>query len=522
MFTAWLAVSIPVAISQIVNQIEQCTQVQSCEVQSIVALGLLLVVFRFFSRVFFFWPGRCVETDLRSNLFTRLLNLPLSFFESHTRGDLLSRLSNDVNHVRVFLAFGVLQFFNLSALASQALYKMFQVSFELAAVCLIPVFCILVVGRLGIPFVFVAAKQKQEALGKISDGVTEMYSHVQVIQSCQLEASFLSQNGASTERLYQAQMKDLMLNSIIYPLMTLFAQLAQVLIVWYGGYLVLQGRLTVGDILAFDQFIALLAFPLTAMGILFGIYQRLQVALQRLHVIHDAPIEKQLVSRRKAPIEPLLEVCGLTHKWGVNTVFENISFSVNKNSCVGIYGEIGSGKTTLLHCLTRLYDPPVGKVFYKGQDVLSLEPCELRKSIGYVLQGTHLFSGTIRENVLWGYKAEHTECLKAAEKASFLEDIQEFENGWDTRIGEDGVRLSGGQRQRLALARAFLRKPELFIFDDVMSAVDEKTSQVLMDNIFATGASVLIVSSRESVLKKCETVYRLHDHSLMKDHLYET
>ncbi len=194
-------------------------------------------------------------------------------------------------------------------------------------------------------------------------------------------------------------------------------------------------------------------------------------------------------------------------------VLKDLNFTIQKGEMIGLCGPVGSGKSTLLNLLTRIYDPPRGSLLIAGQDILDLAPDRLRQVVAYALQRVHLFSSSIRDNLSYGLdpKPSQAELEKAAAAAQMLGEIQSFPQGWDTEIGEKGLRLSGGQKQRLAIARVFLRRPELLLLDDVLSAVDNLTEARLIQELRGRGTAMLISSHRTSVLELCDRVILLED-----------
>jgi len=268
--------------------------------------------------------------------------------------------------------------------------------------------------------------------------------------------------------------------------------------------------LTIGDILAFNVYIALLTFPLTAMGIILAVYQRARTAIDRIQTIEEAEPEGQAISEAAPATDTanLVEVQNLNFTYSSGSFsLENISFTLPPGKKLGLFGPIGSGKTTLLNLIVRLKDPPPGTIFWQGRDVLAIAPRSLRAGIGYALQNPHLFSESIRANLLFGASDKSEEDLaEATNQAAVAGDIERMNDKMETEIGEKGVRLSGGQKQRLSLARAFLKRPALLILDDVLSAVDHTTELELIGQIHKTGSALIITSHRGTALKGCDEI----------------
>lgn len=490
---------------------------------AIALLGFAQIIVRSASRILIFWPGRRLEASSKSYLFGRALHLRQVFFDKFGMGDLISRLSNDLGQLRVFFAFAVLQVLNLCFIAVFTLYKMFSVHTALTAAALVPILFMLVTARFIMPQLQRFTKLNQEALGALTNRVTESFTNIHIIQSNAAEASFQRLIQAENDRVYDTDTRVLVLRTLFFPLITCLTGLAQLIVLFYGGQLVMQKELSVGDILAFNVYLSYLAFPLTSIGIVLAIYQRSKSALERLDpIFEEAPEAGRSLNSPRVSIAPgiLLTLRQLSFRYPSqeegHEALKRLSFQVQAGEMVGICGPIGSGKSTVFQLLTRIYDPPEGTIFLSGLDILSLEPEEIRRRLTFAPQRVHLFSASIRENLGLGLspKPELQELKRAAEAAQLLREIESFPQGWDTEIGEKGLRLSGGQKQRLALARVFLRKPELLLLDDVLSAVDNLTEARLLQELRQRRVSMLISSHRSSVLKLCDRVLYLEDGEL--------
>jgi ATP-binding cassette subfamily B multidrug efflux pump len=520
---------VPQYAKEIINRL---TQGQSLNDASsiallIVGLGILLIITRSFSRILIFWPGRKIETETKADLFTKILALPEEFFTRIGLGDLISRLSNDTGTLRAFFAFGMLQILNVLFLCVMTLWMMVKTNLILTVLVILPLLLMIVISRYAMPKMQEGNREQQKAIGELTTQVTESFVNVHVIQANSAEESFVDKVSASNNTVYNTNIRVLWIRTMIFPLMSLLAGLSQLAVLLYGGYLVTEAELTVGDILAFNVYIGLLTFPLTAMGIIIAVFQRAKTALERLSVIETAPYEGQETefkiaenSNKKSDLprmdpKSILVVKDLTyiHKDSKHPVLRDLSLRIDSSTKIGLFGKVGSGKTTLFNLITRLYDPPRGTIFFEGQDILTIPPQELRQKIGYALQGVHLFSATIKENLSFGlsYLPSIDELEEAAHGACILEDIRAFTKGWETEVGEKGIRLSGGQKQRLALARILLRRKsmKLLLLDDVLSAVDHATETTMLRYLEQLKTPLIMSSHRPSTLKSCTEILAL-------------
>ncbi len=502
----------------------------------IIALGFLTLMIRAISRVLIFWPGRKLEADSKAYFFDKLIHLPQGFFHRFGMGDLISRLANDIGQLRAFFAFGVLQFMNMIFLLGFTITKMLSVHMELTIICLLPLFLMLVIIRLTMSSMHRFSIENQQAIGRLTNRVTEAFVNVHVIQANAAETLFSERSEQENNDVFLTNMKLVYIRTLLFPLINSLMNISQVCVLFYGGYEVMQNRLTVGDILAFNVYLAYLAFPLSAIGIVISLYQRCQAAVIRLQDIESAKEESPSAStsdNARSGLANVLEIKNLTFSYPqvedatpqrtAHFNIENLSIELTPGSHVGFYGPIGSGKSTLFNLITRLIDPPPGTIFFEGRDVLSYHPQELRRRIGYAQQTVYLFSDSIKANLELGMEGNvsEEELIEVTNGAQILGEINSFDDKFETQIGEKGLRLSGGQKQRLALARVFLRKPTLLLLDDVLSAVDHRTEKHLIDFIYRSNSTLMIASHRVSALKYCEQIIMLDQGKLVDQGTYK-
>lgn len=542
--TTFVTIQIPQLAKSIVNLIAAGDSFGSAISKArefallVVGLGFLQMIIRAMSRILIFWPGRKLETSSKDIIFSSALRIADRNLRKFGMGDLVSRIANDVGHLRVFFAFGILQIANLIFLSIFVITKMFQVHPGLAGACLVPLAGTFLVFRIVMPRLHKFSLENQAALGRLTNRVTEAFVNFHVIAACGAQEAFVRRTDGENEKVYATNIQVLMLRMVAFPLMTCLAGLSQLVVLFYGGLQVQSGQLSVGDILAFNVYIGLLSFPLTAMGIIAAVFQRAKTALTRLAEIDGAPKEGDdspvsYVPPTRTPShvkQPFLEIRSLSHSYGGKTLFSGnpfelsaLNFTMSERRKIGVFGAIGSGKSTLFNLITRIIEPPAGTVFLNGVDVVSMTPQVLRAEIAYGMQSVHLFSDTIRANITFGIAPTPSQLQieKACEQAQILAEINGFEHSWDTQIGEKGLRLSGGQKQRLALARIFLRKPKLMLLDDVLSAVDQSTESALMTAIFAQNSALLMASHRPSALKLCDEIIVMRNGILIDRGTYD-
>jgi ATP-binding cassette subfamily B multidrug efflux pump len=487
---------------------------------AIIGLGFLLIIVRALSRVLMFWPSRKAEANSKADYFKRVTDLPAEFFEKHGMGDLISRLANDIGHVRIYYGFGLLQILNVVFLLAFTIIQMGSVHPTLTFYALMPLLLMFVITKTTMAKMHKYSKANQVAVGQLTNKVTESFVNVHVLQANAATESFAERIEAENEEVYASNVKLIFIRTVIFPLMTCLAGISQLVILFYGGSEIIAGRLTIGDILAFNVYIALLTFPLTALGIFISVHQRAKTALERLQEINQgqprvfSSSSVKSINDSNPALGFNLSVKHLSYsfpekdKSTEKRVLTDLSLELSPGDHIGLYGPIGSGKSTLFNLVVRYYEPPKQTIFLNGIDLVDLDPKFVRKTIGYALQSVHLFSNSVRENMLFGLDKDVSEddIIKAADAAQILGEIKAFSDGWDTQIGEKGIRLSGGQKQRLALARVFLRKPPILLLDDVLSAVDHSTEKKILSYIMSLGTSMIISSHRGSALRHCKEI----------------
>ena len=314
--TNYVTLKIPLLAKTIVNAVERNQVDGSLQTValSIIGLGLLTIIIRASSRIFIFWPGRTIEANSKSYLFSRMLRLSQGFYQKYGMGELISRLSNDVGLLRAFFAFGFLQFLNFIFLFAFTISMMLSIHRELTFICLAPILVMLGLMRFLMSYMHRISLENQKAIGRLTNRVTEAFVNVHVIQSNSAEPTFQRRTDIENEDVYRTNLKAVLLRTILFPLMTAFTNLSQVAILFYGGYEIIHGRLSVGDILAFNVYIAYLGFPISALGIVISLYQRSRAAIDRISGIETAePEASQMVAQTCCNTEALLSIKDLSY-----------------------------------------------------------------------------------------------------------------------------------------------------------------------------------------------------------------
>jgi ATP-binding cassette subfamily B protein len=476
--------------------------------------------FRYCWRINIHGFSRRCEADLRDLVFAHLQKLPVGYFQYQKTGDLMSRLTNDIHAVRELMGFGSLAMVDASVVLVFSLALMITIDPWLTLWSMLAMPLISVVVRFFGGHIFRRSRETQEQLSVMSAYVQENLSGIRVVQAYAQEDN---QIGGFDRISSEYRRKTVLLATlwgIFWPLMQVLAGIAAAIVLWLGGRQVLQGAMTLGEFVAFNGYLAMLTWPLMAIGYTVNQYQRGTAALARLCEILDSPVAPRFEIQEPAdvsgPVRGEIDFHHLTFAYGPDSapVLRSINLTIPAGTICGIVGETGSGKSTLANLLLRLYEPPAGAVCIDGVDVKRRSARQLAAAIGHVSQDIFLFSGTIGENITFGYDGkEKPRIEEAARIAQLMPVITEFGAGFGTVIGERGVRLSGGQKQRTALARAMVKNPPILIFDDAFSSVDVETEEQILRGLrqFMRGRTTLLISHRVSTVRDADVIVYLRN-----------
>jgi ATP-binding cassette subfamily B protein len=489
----------------------------------IVLIALVQAVARTASRSLIFNVGRDVEYDLRNDLFAHLERLPVAFYQEWRTGDLMSRLVNDVGAVRMLLGPGILNLINTPVYYAYGLAIMLSLdpSLTVAALAVYPLALVFVkrTSRL----LMERTVRVQEGLGELSSRVQQNLSGMHVVKAYACEDHELAAFAALNERFQEANLRLARVRGIIGPVMNAVGGVGALVVLWLGGWHVISGQLSVGDLVAFTGYLGLLAWPTMALGWMLSVIQRGRAALTRLNALFA--VEPAIVSPPGAAapkaVRGEIALRGVTFRYPgqANDALAGVDLTIPAGRTVALVGRTGSGKSTLVQLLPRLFDVEQGQVLLDGRDVRTLPLAWLRRTIGLVPQDPFLFSRTIGENVAFardgtGNGTGHPGDIGwAVEAAGLGHDLADMPRGLDTVVGERGITLSGGQKQRVTLARVLAAEPRVLLLDDALSSVDAATERDILERLrsFVRDRTTVLVAHRLTTVQEADLIVVLDD-----------
>ncbi len=461
-----------------------------------------------------------VAFDLRDALFSRIQRLSFSYYDQAQTGQLLTRLTNDVEQVRTFVGTGVVQLAASVVMLLGCAAMLFAIDAALAAAALgaiLPIFWLLktFIGRAAPVF-----GRLQATLGRLSEVLREDLQGLRVVRAFCGETHEAARYGRINDELREHNIEVIHAVANNFPFVNLFANVGTAVVVGVGGFQIFRGHLTIGELVAFNSYLAFLLMPIMTIGFLAAQISRAGASAVRVFELLDAPLEVT-DAPDAAPLGALLgrvEFRDVRFRYAgaEREILRGVSFSVEPGQLVALLGTTGAGKSTIINLLPRFYDVTGGAVLVDGRDVRGVTLSSLRSQIGVVLQEALLFSGTVRENIAYGRPdATLAEVRAAAEAAQAARFIEALSQGYDTVVGERGVGLSGGQRQRIAIARALLTDPRLLILDDSTSAVDAETEmaiQAALDRLMRDSRrTAIVIAQRISTVRDADLILVLDE-----------
>lgn len=485
-----------------------------------VAYGYLL----YLTRQTLIVASRYIEFDLRNEVYDHMQKLPASYFGRTKTGDVYVRATEDIARVREYFGPGFMYGVNTITRAGILITIMFMVNRELTLWALAPLPILSVLAYWMSSFIHHRSNEIQEQYAHLAGRAQEAFSSIRLIKAYRREDYEQNRFEAESEEYRQKKLKLDIVESLFHPMLNFLIGASIVLVVWKGGLLVMEGILTVGNIAEFIIDVLYLTWPVAALGYTLNLVQRSAASNIRIQKLLSEPVMEDPASEEIDQIDLRradIEFRGVSFKYpGSNEyALKNISIKIPSGKKIAIIGRTGSGKSTLIQLIPRLTEPTEGDILLNGKPIQSYNLLQLRNKIGFVPQDVFLFSDTIQKNIAFGKEsATFEEVREAANGASILGNILEFEKKFDTYLGERGITLSGGQKQRTSIARALIRKPQILLLDDSLSAVDNKTEDAIVEYLQTQlkNTTVIQISHRLNSVRNADVIYVMHNGEIVE------
>jgi ATP-binding cassette subfamily B protein len=480
----------------------------------LVAISLTKGVFLYAQRWILIGISRDIELDLRNDLFRHLERQDSGFYQRYRTGDIMARMTNDLNAVRMLLGPALMYSANTVFFTVFALFFLLRLSPWLTLVALAPMpLASILVQYLG-RRIHDRFERIQASFSEISSQAQENYSGARLIRAFAREESQIGLFERLNRQYIARSLRLVQLMGMLWPTLEFILGVSMVITLLAGGHLVIAHRISVGDFVEFNTYMILLIWPIIAIGWVVNLFQRGTASVQRIDELLKAEpaIDDHAADPFISPdtvLQGEIEFRHLDFSYGETPVLHDISLHIPAGSSLAIVGPTGSGKSTLVNLISRLFEAPEGSLFIDGRSVRDYPLAVLRRNIGMVPQETFLFSETIRENLAFGAPGASAEdMLEATEAAHIRKEFEEFPNGFETMVGERGVTLSGGQKQRSAIARALLRRPAILILDDALASVDTYTEERILGGLrgYTSASTTILISHRVSTVRSADRI----------------
>lgn len=541
-FLVW----IPVLIRQTIDEVEKLSSIsfqlpeslietlffsesgKILGLNSIFLLGAVILYgfFLFLTRQTLIVSSRKVEYDMRNVIIKKLMKLPSAFFFKFSHGEVYVRASEDVNKVREYYGPVIMYSINTVTRAGFVITMMYVVNKELMMWALLPlpllsIFAYWITGYIHKQSIII-----QEQYSKLAGQAKESFSNIRLIKAYNRLSHEQDKFEVLSEDYRRKKLKLDMVESFFHPGLNFLIGTSLIIVIWQGGNMIIEGSLTVGNIAEFMIYVAYLIWPVAALGYTTNRFQKSLASWYRIKEILDYPISIDENKNYKSVSSGDIEFKNVWFKYPDTDeyIIKDLSIKIEAGSKTAIVGRTGSGKTTLIQLIPRLFDVNEGQILVDQINVKELSLGSLRKNIGYIPQGTFLFSDTIGENISFGLEsASEAQIKKAAELAMIKDNILLFEKKFETILGERGITLSGGQKQRTAIARALIKSPKILILDDSLSAIDTKTEDSILKNLKKELGNIttITISHRISTIKNADTILYLENGQIIEKGTHE-
>ena len=495
---------------------------------SLLVIFIVQAIFSFGQHLSLAFVGERTIADIRVAVFTHIQRLSLTYFSDNRTGELVSRLTNDVSLLQRAISTDLVALLRQAVMLLGAAVLLFALNLRLTLIILtgIPVIALLIVflgGRIRR-----ASRQIQDALAEAANVIQETISGIRIVKSFAREPYEISRFSARVNDTFEAAMHHARIRAFFSPAIGFLAFMSITATMWFGGYEVLEGRLTPGELVAYFIYTFMVAGPVATLANLYTQYQTALGASQRLFDLLDT--RPDIESLPGAPsldtVQGLVRFKNVSFDYSAKVaVLQSISFEAQPGQIVALVGPSGAGKSTLVNLIPRFYDPQDGAIKIDGQDIRDIQVSSLREQIGIVPQETVLFADTVFNNIRYGRLDATAKEVEAAAKAANAHTfiLQDLPDGYETLVGERGVKLSGGQRQRVAIARAILKDPRILILDEATSSLDSESEQLVQEALerLMTGRTSFVIAHRLSTIVNADWILVLEDGHLVEQGTHE-
>jgi len=520
-------VYIPLVLKDSIDLLKSNISINLVIRYALIIFGLAVIsgIFRYMIRQTIIVVSRKIEFDIRQDFWTHLLKLSHRYFQNTSTGNIMAHATNDISAVRMYVGPAIMYSIDTSVKFIIVIIVMLSISPILTVYTLIPLpilsyFVYKLSKKIHKKFTLI-----QEKFSDITTMAQENFSGIRIIKSYVREIFEIEKFAKESSEYRKRNMEKIKIQALFMPLLFLITGTSIILLILVGGNMIIEGKLTLGDVAAFMFYLGLLIWPTIAFGWVANIIQQADASLKRLQKIYDEQIEIKENSETNSSINQIggtikFENVTFKYKDDLPEVLKNISLEVPQGSTLAIVGHTGVGKTSFVNLISRLFDVSSGKILIDGHDIKTIPLNVLRNNIGMVPQETFLFSETLKNNILYGVEDPNAEVLeKVAEISQLSKDVNDFPQKFETILGERGITLSGGQKQRTCLARALAINPKILILDDSFSAVDTKTEEEILVNLkdFMKNRTSIIISHRISTVKDADNIIVL-ENGVIKEH----
>ena len=494
-----------------------------------IGITLTLGIGRIGWRYFIVGTSRKVERDVRTRLFAKWVTLDTYYFNTHKTGNLMAYATNDLNAIKMMMGNGIIIIFDAIIMTVMVIIKMaMYVDSELTLIAVIPMPLIAISSYWFGKRIRVRFGKKQEAFAKLSDKVQESFSGIKVIKAFVQEYYDMKDFKEICEENYDKNIHLTKLSAVLNPLMTFLVGVSLLIAIGYGGYKTMINEISIGDFVAFNQYILMLSWPMTAIAMGINVFAQGLASAKRIEeVLNEVPgVKDEGGTKVLGNLKGEIEIRNLNFSFpdSHQIALKDINLHIKPGQTLAILGKTGSGKSTFVNALLRLYNSPEGMIFFDGQDIMQHTVESVRQKIAYVPQDNFLFSTTVGNNIAFGKETWNEQnIIDAAKQADVHQNIIDFPEQYNTVVGEKGVALSGGQKQRVSIARALILDTPILILDDSLSAVDTRTEEQILQNLRQArkDKTTLVIAHRISTVRHADHIIVLDEGRIVESGNHE-